>query len=57
MEQATALYGGAATGPRRWRDLWSAGHSVSGVHGVEPVAQIVERVATEYAAARAAVGG
>src|SRR5882672_11482127 len=37
---------------RRWKDIWSAGHSVSGVADVPSVAQLVERTAAEYDAAR-----
>ncbi|MEP6722757.1 MAG: nitronate monooxygenase [Variovorax sp.] len=56
---AKELYGNSAnaTGPRRWSDIWSAGHSVSGVQGVEPVAELVERIASEYRAARLATAG
>ena len=39
--------------PKRWRDIWSAGHSVSGVNAVVPVAELVARVRAEYDAARA----
>lgn len=35
---------------RRWKDVWSAGHSVSGVHAVGSVAELVEELAAEYAA-------
>jgi nitronate monooxygenase len=34
---------------RRWKDIWSAGHSVSGVVDVPSVAELVERTAREYA--------
>ena len=34
---------------RRWKDVWSAGHSVSGVVDVPSVAELVERTAGEYA--------
>jgi nitronate monooxygenase len=37
---------------KRWKDIWSAGHSVSGVSDVPSVAELVERTAAEYAAAR-----
>jgi nitronate monooxygenase len=40
--------------PRRYRDVWSAGHSVSGVRDVPTVADLVDRLAVEYALARAA---
>ena len=38
---------------KRWKDIWSAGHSVSGVADVPSVAELVERTAAEYAAASA----
>jgi nitronate monooxygenase len=34
---------------KRWKDVWSAGHSVSGVVDVPSVAELVERTAGEYA--------
>ena len=40
---------------RRWKDIWSAGHSVSGVGDIPGVAELVERTAAEYAAAERAV--
>lgn len=36
---------------RRWKDIWSAGHSVSGVARIESVADLVEQTAREFAAA------
>jgi nitronate monooxygenase len=41
-------YGPLATGPRRWENIWSAGHSVGGVHSIRPAAAIVEQVVREY---------
>ncbi|SDE95195.1 nitronate monooxygenase [Variovorax sp. CF079] len=38
--------------PRRWTDLWSAGHSVVGVQRVQDVADLVNEVATEFNLAR-----
>jgi nitronate monooxygenase len=38
--------------PKRWRDIWSAGHSVSAVDAVLPVADLVARTRAEYLAAR-----
>ncbi len=38
-------------GARRWKDIWSAGHSVSGVSDIPTVAELVERTAGEYASA------
>lgn len=36
---------------RRWKDIWSAGHSVSGVSDVPSVAELVERTEAEYRSA------
>jgi nitronate monooxygenase len=40
-------------GPVRWRDIWSAGHSTSGVTEVLPVETLVRRTIAEYRAAQA----
>jgi nitronate monooxygenase len=42
----------AADQPRRWRDIWSAGHSVSSVTGIVSVEVLVNEVAGEYAVGR-----
>jgi nitronate monooxygenase len=34
--------------PQRWRDIWSAGHSTSGVTGVLPVDDLVVRTLQQY---------
>jgi nitronate monooxygenase len=39
--------------PARWRDIWSAGHSTSGVTDVLPVDALVARTLAEYRAAKA----
>jgi nitronate monooxygenase len=44
---------GGNTAAKAWRDIWSAGQSVSGIHQVENVGALVERMEGEYAAARA----
>lgn len=36
---------------KRWRDLWSAGHSVGRIHDVPGVTELVARLAQEYAQA------
>ncbi|WP_394329856.1 NAD(P)H-dependent flavin oxidoreductase [Bradyrhizobium mercantei] len=41
--------------PKRWRDIWSGGHSTSGVTGVLAVDDLVARTAAEYEAASARV--
>jgi nitronate monooxygenase len=43
--------GAGSPAPRRWRDLWSAGHSVSGVAAIQPVAGLIETTRLEYHAA------
>jgi nitronate monooxygenase len=40
--------------PQRWKDLWSAGHSVSGVVDVPAVAELAARVRAGYRGAAAA---
>ena len=41
----------ALPGARRWKDVWSAGHAVSSVHGVTAVADIVRRTRHEFESA------
>jgi nitronate monooxygenase len=54
-ERADALYGRNATsGVKRWRDIWSAGHSVSGVSSIPTVHKLIAQTFEEYAAARQA---
>jgi nitronate monooxygenase len=38
--------------PERWRDIWSAGHSVSGVTKILPVAELIEQTLAEFHASR-----
>ena len=40
--------GGSSQDPKRWRDIWSAGHSVSGVRAVLSVDALVAQVAQEF---------
>lgn len=40
-----------------WKDVWSAGQGVGAINAVEPVAEIVARLAREYAADASAFGG
>ncbi|WP_066685088.1 NAD(P)H-dependent flavin oxidoreductase [Sphingomonas sp. CCH18-H6] len=57
----TASFGGGASAPRRWTEIWSAGHGVGGVREVGPVRAIVDQLEAEYRAAfralNSAVGG
>jgi nitronate monooxygenase len=43
---------GEMNGPRRYKDIWSAGHSVSGVTRIQSAAELVEQTAREYEQAR-----
>jgi nitronate monooxygenase len=51
--EAAELFGARATGfgPKRWTDVFSAGHSVSGVHEVTGAGQLVHQTEREYRAA------
>jgi nitronate monooxygenase len=41
--------------PKRWKDIWSAGHSTSGVTGVLAVDELVARTSVEYGEACARI--
>ena len=43
---------GGNTELKAWRDIWSAGQSVSGIHDIETVDALVKGMAREYEAAR-----
>jgi len=49
--------GAREAGPKRWRDVWSAGHAASGVTDIPAVAALVARVAEEYRRAGAGAPG
>ncbi len=49
-ERAKALYGSGAQ-IQRWKDIWSAGHSTSGVRAVQAVADLVADTEAEYRSA------
>ena len=42
--------------PKRWKDIWSAGHSVAGVHDIPNVAKLIDRLAIEYETAERVTG-
>lgn len=42
------------SGPRRWVDIWSAGHSVSAVDSVRPVDELVAEIEREFQEAQRA---
>jgi len=43
---------GEMNGPRRYRDIWSAGHSISGVTRVQSAAELIAQTVREYEDAR-----
>lgn len=47
---------GESAGAKAWRDVWGAGQGVGVVDAVLPAAEVVERLAAEYAQARARLG-
>lgn len=53
-EAANARFGSSQAGgaPKRWTDIWSAGHSVSGVARLQSVASLVEATRQEFLLAR-----
>ena len=51
IEEANTRHGSGAAGPRRWRDIWSAGHSISGVKSIQSVAEMIAQTESEYASA------
>lgn len=53
-ERARELFGahrGNVQRPVRWKDIWSAGHSVSGISSIASVAELVESTRREYESA------
>jgi nitronate monooxygenase len=43
-----SVEGREANRPKRWKDIWSAGHSVSGVQGVLSTAEVVAQTEREF---------
>lgn len=54
---AAMLDGDPRDKPRNWLDIWSAGHSVSGVHDIPTVAALIDRTIVEYQTTAAAPQG
>ncbi len=54
IEEAARNFGskGEMNGPRRYKDIWSAGHSVSGVSRVQSAEELIAQTITEYEDAR-----
>ncbi len=58
----TMDFGGGANSaggskPKAWKDIWGSGQGIGAVTAVEPVAARVERLAGEYAKAKARLLG
>lgn len=51
QERAKEVFGTKSGGPRRWAEVWSAGHSVSGVRSVMGAAELIDGVSRQYEAA------
>ncbi|WP_421360362.1 NAD(P)H-dependent flavin oxidoreductase [Agrobacterium rosae] len=45
-------FGAATSGAKAWKDIWGAGQGVGAVKAVEPVSVLVNRLASEYTAAK-----
>ncbi len=46
-------FGAATSGAKAWKDIWGAGQGVGAVKAIEPVSALIDRLAAEYAAAKA----
>jgi nitronate monooxygenase len=48
--RAREKFGGqnSAEGPKRWSEIWSAGHSVSGVRSIAGAADLINEIAEQY---------
>jgi nitronate monooxygenase len=47
-EKPDRNYDSSQQGPKRWKDVWSAGQGVGATRAIEPVRVVVERLALEY---------
>ena len=47
----------SATGAKAWRDIWGSGQGIGVIEQVTPAGQLIERLSSEYAAARARLCG
>lgn len=50
-------FGTTGNAAKAWKDIWGCGQGIGAVHEVLPAAKLVERLASEYAAAKARVLG
>jgi nitronate monooxygenase len=52
-----AMNFGSGAAVKAWKDIWGAGQSVSGIHDVPSVAELVDRMAAEYQSALERLNG
>jgi nitronate monooxygenase len=52
IEAADQIHGRGGSGPKRWKEVWSAGHSISGVDRIQSAADLIEQTAKEYETAK-----
>ncbi|TQM62250.1 NAD(P)H-dependent flavin oxidoreductase [Humibacillus xanthopallidus] len=51
VHEGSRSYDAAQAPAARWSQLWAAGQGLQSIHGVQPVAEIVDELEAEYAAA------
>lgn len=54
-DASSMSFAGGTAKPKAWKTIWGAGQGIGAVHGVEPAAALIDRLAAEYEAARAAL--
>ena len=42
----------SATGAKAWRDIWGSGQGIGAIEMVTPAAELIDRLAREYGAAK-----
>jgi len=52
QSDASKMNFGGSGSAKAWKDIWGAGQGVGAVHDIVPAARLVERLVSEYAAAR-----
>ncbi len=45
---AARNYDSSGGGTKRWKDIWAAGQGLQTIHAIEPVADVVDRLESEY---------
>ncbi|MVA26149.1 nitronate monooxygenase family protein [Agrobacterium vitis] len=50
-------FGSAVSGAKAWKDIWGCGQGIGAIKAVEPVAALVDRLDSEYRAARDRICG